>query len=137
MDAHALLTFALATVVLVLIPGPNVALTVANSVTYGVRCGLLTVAGTGTAAVVQLALVALGMTEALGGLGSWFGWVRWLGVAHLVYLGIQQWRATPIDLTRTAPRPKSDRAIYARAFLYSVDEPEDAAVLRRLLPAIH
>ena len=40
-----LLALALATAVLVAIPGPNVALTVANSLSYGFRAGVVTVAG--------------------------------------------------------------------------------------------
>ena len=49
-----------------LIPGPNVALIVANSVVHGPRYGMLTVAGTSAAMILQLGLVALGMTQFLG-----------------------------------------------------------------------
>ncbi len=48
-DLHLYAAFVLATGVLMLIPGPNVALIVANSVAYGTRYGLLTVAGTSSA----------------------------------------------------------------------------------------
>jgi homoserine/homoserine lactone efflux protein len=82
LDPHLLFAFVLATVVLMLIPGPNVALIVANSVAYGAQYGLLTVAGTSSAMVAQLALTALGMTELLGTLGVWFEWVRWAGVGY-------------------------------------------------------
>jgi len=44
------LAFVLACVVLIVIPGPNVARIVANSVPHGGRFGLLTVAGTSPAA---------------------------------------------------------------------------------------
>ena len=40
------LGFVLASTILILIPGPNVSLIVANSIAYGTRYGLLTVAGT-------------------------------------------------------------------------------------------
>ena len=65
--------FVLATAVLMLIPGPNVALIVANSVAYGTRYGLLTLAGTASAMVPQLLLTALGMTALLGGIGDMDG----------------------------------------------------------------
>jgi len=107
-----------------LIPGPNVALIVANSVAYGPRFGLLTVAGTSLAMVVQLALTALGMTELLGVLGAWFGWLRWIGVAYLVYLGLMQWRAPPNDLGAVPAQPKSARAIVMRALLVSLTNPK-------------
>src|SRR5262249_60129261 len=93
MDLSLYLAFVLATSILILIPGPNVSLIVANSVAYGTRYGLLTVAGTSSAVLVQVIITALGMTAVLGTLAYWFEWIRWIGVAYLVYIGIQQWRS--------------------------------------------
>src|SRR5690349_22655201 len=90
-DMHLYFAFVAAVTVLMLIPGPNVALIVANSVAYGPRYGLLTVGGTSSAMLIQLALTALGMTELLGTLGGWFEWIRWIGVACLLYLGLTLW----------------------------------------------
>ena len=56
------LAFCAATAVLMIIPGPNVALIVANSVAHGTRFGLLTVAATSTAVVIHLTLTVLGAT---------------------------------------------------------------------------
>jgi homoserine/homoserine lactone efflux protein len=123
-DPQLFLAFVAAVTVLMLIPGPNVALIVANSLAYGVRYGWLTVAGTSSAAVLQLALTAVGMTEVLGRLGVWFDWIRWIGVAYLLFLGIQQWRAPPVDLTKVRPAPKSARDIYMKAFLVSLTNPK-------------
>jgi len=118
------LAFVLATTVLMLIPGPNVALIVANSVAYGTRYGLLTVLGTSSAMVLQLALTAIGMTALLSWLSQMFEWLRWLGVAYLLFLGIRQWLAKPVDLTRTRPQMKSLKAIYGRGFLISLTNPK-------------
>ena len=123
-DPGLFLAFVAAVTVLMLIPGPNVALIIANSVAYGPKYGLLTVAGTSSAMVVQLGLTALGMTELLGTLGVWFEWLRWIGVAYLVYLGVAQWRSPAVDLTKTRPEPKSARAIYTRALLVSLTNPK-------------
>jgi threonine/homoserine/homoserine lactone efflux protein len=123
-DIHLYLAFVLAVTILILIPGPNVALIVANSVSYGFRYGLLTVAGTSGAMVVQLSLTVLGMSELLGTLGTWFEWIRWIGVAYLIYLGVTTWRAPPLDLTQIAPEPKSGRAIFTRALLVSLTNPK-------------
>lgn len=123
-DVSLLLAFMLATSILMLIPGPNVALIVANSVAWGTRYGLLTVAGTAAAMVVQLALTALGMSAVLGTLAEWFGLLRWVGVAYLLWLGVRQWRAPVADLTRVAAQPKSARAIALRGFLVSLTNPK-------------
>src|SRR3981189_3640830 len=97
------LGFVLACVVLIVIPGPNVALIVANSVAHGARFGLLTVAGTSSAVVVQLALTVLGANVVLNFLAASFDWLRWLGVAYLVWLGIAAWRAAGGDLPPVRP----------------------------------
>lgn len=65
-----------ATTILTLIPGPNVALIVANSLAVGARAGLFTVAGTSAAMVVQLAVAAFGVTALLGALAQAFGLLR-------------------------------------------------------------
>ncbi len=124
MHLELYLGFVLATTILILIPGPNVSLIVANSIAYGTRYGLLTVAGTTSAIVVQLALTALGLSAMLGVLAGWIEWVRWFGVAYLLYLGIRQWNAPPVDLTRTRPQPRSFRAIALRGFLISLTNPK-------------
>jgi homoserine/homoserine lactone efflux protein len=133
-DLHLYLAFIAAVTILILIPGPNVALIVANSVAYGPRYGLLTVAGTSSAMVVQLGLAALGMTTVLGVLANWFEWIRWLGVGYLVFIGIQQWRAVPVDLTRVKPQSRSFRVIYARGLLVSLTNPKTLLFYAAFLP---
>jgi homoserine/homoserine lactone efflux protein len=123
-DPALFLAFIATVSVLMLIPGPNVALIVSNSVAYGSRFGLVTVAGTGSAMGLQLALTALGMTQALGALGGWLEALRWIGVAYLVWLGITHWRAPAEDLTAVPPQPRSARAIYLRGLLVSMTNPK-------------
>lgn len=118
------LGFITATVVLMLIPGPNVSLIVANSIAYGTRYGLLTLAGTSAAMVLQLGLTVLGLAALLGAMAMWFEWLRWLGVVYLLWLGVRQWRAAPLDLTRVQPQPRSVRAIALRGFLISLTNPK-------------
>ena len=116
--------FVAATAILMLIPGPNVALIVANSIAHGARYGLLTVAGTTAAMVVQLGVTALGMTALLGDLARAFEILRWIGVGYLFWLGFNAWRAPAADLTKTAPQPRSPRAIFLRGFLVSLTNPK-------------
>ncbi len=123
-DPPHYLAFLLATGALMLLPGPNVALIVANSIAYGTRYGILTVAGTSAAMLVQLALTALGMTAALGTFGAWLEWVRWIGVLYLLWLGIRQWRALPVELSLTPPQPRSVRTIFLRGLLVSLTNPK-------------
>lgn len=123
MIVHHLPEFVAATGLLILIPGPNVALIVANSIAHGRRYGLLTVGGTLTAMAIQLLLNGIGMTALLAAAGSWFEWIRWIGAAYLVFLGIRQWRA-PTTNIKAPSMPKSPRALYGRAVLVGLTNPK-------------
>lgn len=118
------LGFVLATAVLILIPGPNVALITATSVGRGTRIGLVTVAGTSSAVAVQLGLTALGLTAMLTILAVWFEWLRWIGVAYLIFLGLRQWFAPAVDLTGVGPDRRSASAVYLRGFLVGLTNPK-------------
>ena len=118
------LAFIAATVILMVIPGPNVALIVANSVAHGTRFGLLTVAATSSAVVVHLALTVAGATAVLNVLAASFDWLRWAGVAYLVWLGVAAWRAPVADLAETKPQERSARLIFARGFLVGLTNPK-------------
>jgi len=124
MPLTAYLGFVAATIVLALIPGPNMSLIVANSIAYGTRFGILTLAGTAAAMVPQLALTAFGLTELMTTMATWFAWLRWLGVAYLLFLGIRQWCAAEVDLTIVPAQPRSPRTIVLRGFLVSLTNPK-------------
>jgi threonine/homoserine/homoserine lactone efflux protein len=124
--------FVAATAVLMLVPGPNVALIVANSLGFGARAGLMTVAGTSAAMVAQLTVASFGITALLGALAQAFETLRWLGVAYLIWLGYRAWRTPSDDLSRT--RPVSPRDILARGFLVSLTNPKTLAFYAAFLP---
>jgi threonine/homoserine/homoserine lactone efflux protein len=123
-DLPLYLGFIAATSLLILIPGPNVSLIVANSLAHGTRYGLLTVAGTTAAILVQLALTVCGMTAVLESLAGWFEIIRWAGVAYLIVLGIRAWRAAPLVLGDSAPQPRAIRTIALKGFLISLTNPK-------------
>jgi homoserine/homoserine lactone efflux protein len=134
-DPHLYLGFVLVTVLLGLIPGPNLALIIANSVAYGPRYGLMTVAGTVSAQVIQLIAVSLGLTALLESLGVWFTVLRWLGVAYLLWLGWRQWRAEPVDLTLVRAGARVPlRSMLPRAAAVSLTNPKVLLFLGALFP---
>ena len=124
--------FVVATATLMLIPGPNVALIVANSLRFGVRAGLLTVAGTSGAMAAQLAVASFGITAIFALLAQAFETLRWLGVAYLLWLAFRAWRAASDDLGET--KPMSPRNVFARGFLVSLTNPKTLAFYAAFLP---
>jgi homoserine/homoserine lactone efflux protein len=121
-----------ATAVLMLIPGPNVALIVANSLRFGARAGLLTVAGTTAAMILQLTVASLGITAIFGALAEAFSLLRWLGVAYLVWLGVRSWMAPADDLSTT--KALAPRAAFGRGFVVSLTNPKTLVFYAAFLP---
>ena len=118
------LAFVLATTVLILIPGPAVTLIVANSLTYGARRTLVTVAGSSSAIALLLVVTVLGMNSIMLMLAAWFEWLRWAGVAYLVYLGVQQWRARAVALDGLASVAASPKKLYWQGFVVNATNPK-------------
>lgn len=87
MSLSVYLAFLLATVVIVLVPGPSNTLIVANSVRHGRHAGLLNVAGMQMGLALTVGLVLLGLTSLIAAMGHWFDWVRLMGAAYLIWLG--------------------------------------------------
>ena len=123
MDSHLLIGFATATAVLIIVPGPIVMLTIANSLSHGVRAGLVTIAGTSVATSILLAAGGLGLAWVLTSLAAWFDWVRWGGAAHLIYLGARQWLNRAHELVEhTEARP--GHSIFWQGFVVSITNPK-------------
>ena len=123
MDLTLYLAFVAATTALILLPGPNIMMIVSNSIAYGPRRGLATVAGTSSAMLVFLALTTLGTTSLVTTASGWFEWLRWIGAAYLIYLGVQQWRAAPVgDVEAGAPAALS--RVFLQGFAVSATNPK-------------
>lgn len=84
-----LLSVALASFFLVIVPGPSVTLIIANSLRGGVRAGLLTVAGTQLGVFMMIFIVALGLETVVAIMGEAFFWVKLVGAAYLIWIGIK------------------------------------------------
>ena len=110
----------LATAVLVMIPGPNVALIVANSLRYGIRMGVMTVVGTTAGVAAQLALVVIGLAAVVEFAADTLAWIRWAGVVYLVWLGIRMWREPIAESQEVEAAP----AMFWRGCLLAVLNPK-------------
>lgn len=108
-----------ATALLIIIPGPNVMLVISRSMRFGVKAGLITVAGTAFALAQQLAITALGLASVVALLADGFEVLRWLGVAYLVYLGVQAFREKPVppEANGSVTPPQTKRIFFQAVFV--------------------
>lgn len=84
-----LLTLASVILVLVSIPGPSVIFTVSRALTVGRRGAVLTVVGNAVGAYAQVVAVAFGVAALLERSAQVFTIVKFIGVAYIIYLGVQ------------------------------------------------
>jgi threonine/homoserine/homoserine lactone efflux protein len=125
-----LLALALATAILVAIPGPNVALIVANSIRYGFRSGAMTALGVTFGNAIQLVLVVIGMAAVIQFAAEALSWIRWAGVAYLVYLGVRTWNEPAEDLGNVQAAP----AVFWRAVAIAAINPKTLLFIAAFLP---
>jgi threonine/homoserine/homoserine lactone efflux protein len=124
MTLEAIVALVAATAILVAIPGPNLALFIANTLAHGYRAGAVTVLGTASGIAVQLALVLAGLAALLAVAASALVWLKWAGVAYLLYLGIVSWRRSDDGLETPDPRNASTERLFVQGLMLSIVNPK-------------
>jgi threonine/homoserine/homoserine lactone efflux protein len=132
-ETATLLTFALATIALVLIPGPNLVYIVTRSSADGRRAGLASALGVEAGTLVHLTAAAAGASALIASSATALTALRYTGAAYLVYLGIKTLRATPDHQTPTRA-PASARRAFAQGVVVNVLNPKVALFFLAFLP---
>jgi homoserine/homoserine lactone efflux protein len=128
------LTFCLAALALAVVPGPTVTVTVANSLRYGARAGLMNVAGTQVGVLIWLAVAALGLNAAIALMGVWFDVLRWAGAAYLVWLGVKLWRGSgDMGAASTVP-DRGNAGFFMQGFVVILSNPKMLVLFSALIP---
>ena len=121
-----------ATIVLILVPGPNVALIVANSLRHGLKLGLITTLGTTVGIAVQLFIVMVGFAALVERVAGALTFIKWFGVAYLVFLGIRAWREPASDLSGI--KPQSSGNVFWHGVLLAIINPKTLLFNAAFLP---
>jgi threonine/homoserine/homoserine lactone efflux protein len=103
-----LLAFTAAGVVLIITPGPDMALFLGQTLTAGRARGFAAMLGAATGLLVHSMLVAFGLSALLVASAAAFAAIKIAGAAYLVWLGVQAIRhGSSLTLKRgeTVPRP--------------------------------
>jgi threonine/homoserine/homoserine lactone efflux protein len=89
----ALLGFAAASVLIVLLPGPDTLVVVRNLLRGGRRRAVWTVLGVLSGLVIWVVAASLGLAAVLRASPTGYDVLRYVGGAYLIYVGIQSWRS--------------------------------------------
>ena len=93
MSSISMFTYVVACFAIVIVPGPSVTVIIANSLRKGMAAGLMNVAGTQVGLVPMILIVAMGLETVVAVMGQAFFWIKLLGAAYLIWLGIKLLRS--------------------------------------------
>jgi len=134
-----LLAFLALSAAVICTPGPDTALTVRNAVIGGRIGGAWTAAGVATGQLIWTVAASLGAASVLRASQPAFLALKVMGVAYLLYLGVQSLRAAwsthtkPAGDPNTSMRPARWRS-YRQGLLNDLANPKMAAFFISLLP---
>ncbi|MBU1173995.1 MAG: LysE family translocator [Alphaproteobacteria bacterium] len=129
-----LLAFALATAIAGAVPGPTVAVVVANAMRFGTRAGVLTALGAEIAVLTMLGVVAFGLEAVMAFMGWAFEWIKLLGATYLVYIGWRMFAARHHPQAVDDGRRRQRSGFVLHGFLVVWSNPKTLLFLGAFLP---
>lgn len=98
-DIGSIITFGVASVALLLIPGPAVIYILNRSVSDGREVGLAAVAGLELGNMVHVVAASAGLSAVLATSATAFNTVKWLGAGYLVFVGVRTLLMRPATMS--------------------------------------
>jgi homoserine/homoserine lactone efflux protein len=142
MEFPVWLAFFAASWAISLSPGPGAVAAMSAGVSHGFWRGYVLTFGLILGIVTQLLVVAVGLGVLIAASGAVFTAVKWAGVAYLLWLGVQQWRAgdAPVagpdaDTARTVHSPRSSpRDLLLRGWVINALNPKGTVFMLAVVP---
>jgi threonine/homoserine/homoserine lactone efflux protein len=134
-DLAHFLTFAIATLILNLTPGPDMLYIIARSLGQGRRAGVVSTLGISTGCLFHAFAATVGIAAVLRSWPIAFQVVRYAGAAYLIYLGVRliARRRREGEVSTTAPSA-SLHAIFRQGVITNVLNPKVALFFLAFLP---
>ena len=136
MDPSTWLAFFAASWAISLSPGAGALAAMSAGLNHGFRRGYWTTLGLVLGIWTQLIVVGVGLGAVVAASATAFALVKWCGVAYLVWLGVQQWRAParPLAETRASLAGVSARAMVMRGWTVNAVNPKGTVFLLAVVP---
>jgi threonine/homoserine/homoserine lactone efflux protein len=126
--------FVVASVVLLLTPGPAVLYIVARSVEQGRAAGLVSVLGIHLGTIVHITAAAVGLSALIVSSALAFAIVKYLGAAYLIWIGIRTFMARDPDLQAPVVPAEPLRRVFRDGFVVNLFNPKTAIFFLAFLP---
>ena len=134
--ASHVLTFALLSLALIVVPGPNVLFVISRSLMLGRAAGVGTALGGQIGVYLQVAAVAFGVGAIVERSVAVFTVIKLAGAVYLVYLGVQalRHRRSLAAALETAAQRKTLRRILRDGFIVGATNPKAIIFFVAVLP---
>ena len=130
-----LMVFVIASIALLLTPGPAVLYIVTRSIDQGRMAGFASVAGIHIGTMVHVIGAVAGLSALLASSALAFSIVKYLGAAYLIYLGIRKIIEKPVEADEIAVKPERDlSAAFRQGVIVNVLNPKTALFFLAFLP---
>jgi threonine/homoserine/homoserine lactone efflux protein len=129
----ALEVFTVASVALLLVPGPAVLFIVTQSAEYGRRAGLASVAGVHAGTTVHILAATAGLSALIAASATAFTTIKLAGAAYLVYVGVRRLLERDPPLT-SAVRGGAYGKLFVQGAIVNVLNPKTALFFLAFLP---
>lgn len=136
MEFSTWLTFFAASWAISISPGPGAIASMSAGLNHGFKYGYVTIFGLVLGIWSQLLIVGVGLGALMATSSMAFTVVKWLGVAYLVWLGIQQWRAParPMVAVSDSGEVVTQRSLILKAWMINVVNPKGTVFLLAVVP---
>lgn len=117
-------------------PGAGALAAMSAGLNHGFRRGYLTTIGLVLGIWTQLIVVGVGLGALVAASSTAFQAVKWVGVAYLVWLGVQQWRAParPLATLQADAADVPVRAMVLRGWMINAVNPKGTVFLLAVVP---
>jgi threonine/homoserine/homoserine lactone efflux protein len=133
-DSSTVLIVALASLVLVVIPGPAVIYILTRSVSQGKAAGLASAIGVNLGSTFHVLAAVAGLSVLLASSAHAYTIVKWLGVGYLAWIGYRTLVAKDAEYTEPDIRRHSLRRIFFQGVVVNVLNPKVAMFFLAFLP---
>jgi threonine/homoserine/homoserine lactone efflux protein len=130
----SLLLFVAGAALLLVIPGPAVTYVVSRSIGHGRAAGLVSVMGIVVGTLLHVTAATLGLSALLASSALAFQFIKYLGAAYLIYLGIRTLRRDDSHLLQAANGERRLLRIFAQGVLVNLLNPKTALFFLAFLP---
>lgn len=138
-DAHSLLLFVAAGLLLNLTPGPDVLYIVSRSLRSGTRVGIVAGFGITAGCFVHITAAALGVSALMAASSTAFGVLKWVGAAYLLWVGVRMLlsrpsKDEPVLAAAEASGPVSLKSVFLGGFWTNALNPKVALFFLAFVP---